>query len=182
MEDVEFKLIEKLVAQACEILQRGERWFINKNLCASFLLAEHANPDWSKGILQMFLWSKYQDLLYFLQKYITCEDCFGPAFLFHVRILAHFYDQPLNLPYYLQISLIKMSATVKDRATTLEENLYHHVLVNIIMTKVLKGKGRTWIEFLIENYFVDIEEDLDSFDYRRTIPAAEHERVPHMCQ
>jgi len=41
----------------------------------------------------------------------------------------------------------------------LEENLYHHGLVKIILVEVLKDKKKMWEEILAKNYF---SEDVDS--------------------
>ena len=81
--------------------------------------------------------SKYRHLLVFLQKYIMCEGRFSLAFLFHIQLLGQFQDQPLNFPYYLNISLAKMFTAAKERVVHIEENLYHHGLVKIILMEVL---------------------------------------------
>lgn len=46
--------------------------------------------------------------------------------------------------------LMKMSTTAKEgvAGANLEENLYHHELVKMILAKVLKDKKWTWEELL----------------------------------
>ena len=58
---------------------------------------------------------------------------------------------------------MKMSMVAKERGVNLEENLYHHGLVKIILVEVLKDKKQTWEEFLAKNYFAE-NEDFDSLD------------------
>lgn len=49
--------------------------------------------------------------------------------------------------------LMNMSTAAKERGANLEENLYHHGLVKIMLVEVLKDNNWTWEEFLAENYF-----------------------------
>lgn len=124
--------------------------------------------------------SKYLNLLFFLQKYIACEGHFKVAFLFHIQLLAHFHDKPLNFPYYLRMSLMKMSTAAKERGANLEESLYHHGLVKMILVEVLKEKKWTWEEFLAENYFAE-NEDSDSSDSMEEAPTNKLRKKPRTC-
>ncbi len=58
---------------------------------------------------------------------------------------------------------MKMSTVAKERETNLEESLYHHQLVKIIVMEILKDKKKTWDDFLAENYFAK-DEDYDSLE------------------
>jgi len=57
----------------------------------------------------------------------------------------------------------------KERWANLEENLYHHGLVKIILVEVLKDKKKMWEEFLAENYFAK-NEDSDSLESTEETP------------
>lgn len=81
-----------------------------------------------------------------------------------------FRDKPLNFLYYLNNSLVKISMVTKERVTHLDENLYHHGLVKIILMEVLQ-KNKSWEDFLAENYFMECP--VDSIDVCR-ICEAEH--------
>lgn len=63
---------------------------------------------------------------------------------------------------------MKMSMTTKERGVNLEENLYHHGLVKMILLEVLKEKKWTWEEFLAENYFAE-NEDSDSYSMEEAL-------------
>ena len=67
------------------------------------------------------------------------------------------------------MSLAKTSTTVKERVAHIEENLYHHGLVKIILMEVLQKNKKTWEDFLAENHFM---EDGDSVS-----PALEEEKL-----
>lgn len=51
-----------------------------------------------------------------------------------------------------------MSTYAKERETHIEENVYHHSLIKIIVIEVLRKQNKRWEKFLLENYFVDDEE------------------------
>lgn len=61
--NIKFRLIEDLVAWACGVPQEGENWFknqwFNKDKYTPFLRKEHVDQEWSEGILQDYLKSKY---------------------------------------------------------------------------------------------------------------------------
>ena len=135
----------------------------------------------NKGIPQDYLRSKYRRLLFLLQKYITYEGNFGLDFLFHICLLDHFRYKPLNLPYYLRMSLLKIVISTKERVAHIEENLYHHSLVKIIMTKVLKRQNKTWEDFLVENYFVDDEKEPDLPETKEAEPVERPRKKPWTC-
>ena len=65
--------------------------------------------------------------------------------------------------------MMKMLMTTEERGANLEENLYHHGLVKIILVEVLKDNKQTWEEFLAKNYFAK-KEDFDSLDSMEEAP------------
>lgn len=155
--DLHFRLTEELVSKACRLLQDGDRWIKNrrfgKEICIPFLKEDPLNLSWGKGISPYLLKCKYQRFIFSLKKYITREGHFELIFLFHMRLLGQFRDDHIKLPYFLTMSLIKMSMAAQDRASNIEEILYHHGLVKIIMLEVLQKHSKTWEAFLQENGF-----------------------------
>ena len=66
--------------------------------------------DWRSGIPTSWLKEDRQQVLKVVQKFITCEGHFSIAHLYEMRPLTHISGgDPLNLPYYLYNSLLKMS-------------------------------------------------------------------------
>ena len=66
--------------------------------------------DWKYGIPASWLKEDWQHVLNLVQRFITCEGRFSIAHLYQMRLLTHITgDDPLNLPFYLYNSLIKMS-------------------------------------------------------------------------
>lgn len=65
---------------------------------------------------------------------------------------------------------MKISTPAKDKSTHIEENLYHHALIRIILTKVLRKKNKTWDDFLSENHFVENEKDYSPSEVKEGKP------------
>ena len=93
-------------------------------------------------------------MLLIIQKKITCEGRFGYMFVYHARLLMHFLeDWEINLPYFLLNSLKKISRTVQKRIQSIDNIMYHHGLINILIEFHLKNIGDLCENFLIINHF-----------------------------
>jgi hypothetical protein len=55
---------------------------------------------------------------------------------------------PLNLPYYLHISLTKMSHKVQAEPDKIKNTLFHFGLIKLIVLEELRRRGKTWEHFL----------------------------------
>ena len=103
-----------------------------------------------KGILVTTLKSKWRNLLLVIQKFITCEGRFGNMFFYHVRLLMHFIDgNEINLPYFLLCSLRKMATNIQRRIQFIDNALYHHGLVKIMIEAHLRIRGDNLEDFLV---------------------------------
>lgn len=71
-----------------------------------------------------------------------------------------------------------MAMSSKEMVSHIEENIYHHSLDKIIVTKVLKKKNKTWECFLVENYFVDEEEEPDLLETKEVEPTRKPRNKP----
>jgi hypothetical protein len=81
----------------------------------------------------------YERMLRVLQQYFTCEGRFDRVYIYHIRIIMHFIGKnPLNLPFYLYISLGKMADMVQSRADKLKSSLFHFSLVKLLVVEEIK--------------------------------------------
>ena len=93
-------------------------------------------------------------MLKLVHKFITCEVHFTIAHLYQMRLLTHISgDDPLNLPYYLYNSLIKMSKRYQQQPLSSPQYVYHHGLIKILVQFQLNKKGKSWDEFLLAGGF-----------------------------
>jgi len=60
-------------------------------------------------------------------------------YMYHARLMMNFLEgQTLNLPYFLLLSLKRMSITVQKHIGNIEPHLYHHGLVKILIEDQLR--------------------------------------------
>jgi len=162
--DLKLTVTETTVAAATGLPQEGERWFKNKSVDEQAWGIMLRNPGmdtnvFTKGILVHALKEEWASLLLVIQKFITCKGCFGSMYMYQARLLMNFLEsQTLNLPYFLLLSLKKMSITVQKHIGNIEPHLYHHGLVKFLIEDQLKNNKDTWEQFLIRNYFQEPSE------------------------
>ena len=124
--DLKFTVIEASIAAATDPPEEGERWFKNKSLDEQAWRIILCNPGmdvtvFTKGIPVHALKEEWASLLLIIQKFITCEGRFGAMYMYHTRLLMNFLEnQTLNLPYFLLLSLKKMSTTVQKNIGDIE--------------------------------------------------------------
>jgi len=111
------------------------------------------NTVYKKGIPSSALKNKWRNLLLVLQKFITCEGRFGQMYFYHVRMMMHFLkDHQMKIPYFLLNSLKKMATNVQNKIPCIENTMYHHDLVKILVEFHLQSIGDDWESFLIRNH------------------------------
>ena len=109
------------------------------------LVSDHRDLDWRKGIPRIWVKQEFRDLIYLIQKYISCEERFAMVFLYHLRLLAHLVkDDRLSLPFYFLKSLTKMASNFKGLGETVDTYLFHQGLINILIMHELQRMGRSW--------------------------------------
>lgn len=113
----------------------------------------------TKGILVHAIKQEWSSLLLLIQKFITCESRFGSMYMYHARLMMNFMEgHTLNLPYFLLLSLKKMSSTVQKHIGNIEPHLYHHGFIKILIEDQLKKTKDTWEKFLTRNHFQEPSE------------------------
>ena len=89
-------------------------------------------------------------MLNLVQRFITCEGRFSIAHLYQMRLLTHITgDDPLNLPFYLYNSLIKMSQRYQCQPLSFPQYVYHRGLIKMLVQFQLNKKTKSWDEFLV---------------------------------
>ena len=147
--DLKFRVTEASIAAATDFPEEGERWFKNKCLDEQAWRVILRNPGmdvtvFTRGIPIHALKEEWAGLLLIIKKFITCEGRFGTMYMYHTRLLMNFLEkQTLNLPYFLLLSLKKMSTTVQKNIGDIEPHLYHHGLVRILVEDQLKRNKDT---------------------------------------
>ena len=86
-------------------------------------------------------------------------------FFYHALLLLHFIDgNEINLPYFLLCSLINMASNVQRESKSLDNVLYHHGLIKIL----IESKEENQQDFLVRNQYVEDHEDETSKRVKRS--------------
>jgi hypothetical protein len=154
--ELEMDITEEFIAQATELPQEGEKWFKNQRITTNewkkFLVNLEKTVNWNKGILVAAIKSKWRNILFILQKHVTCEGRYGLVFYYHLCLLLHFEKgYEINMPFYLLNSLKKMALTIQKSSRNVEQSLYHYGLVKILIIAKLQQLDDTWDDFLVRN-------------------------------
>lgn len=137
--NIKITIMESMIAEATEFPRHGEKWFKNRGIDSEGwkVFLKNLNMDttvYKKGIPSFALKNKWRNLLLVLQKFITCEGRFGQMYFCHVRMMMHFLeDHQMNFPYFLLNSLRKMATNVQKRIQCIENTMYHHGLIKILV-------------------------------------------------
>ena len=104
----------------------------------------------------------WDEVVYIVQKFITCEGRFSIVYLYHIKLLQHLKGEcEINMPYFLLQSLTKMAKAVQRRQKDKMTSLFHCGLIKIIIQHELQRKNLTWSGFLVHNQFEEQEELLE---------------------
>lgn len=162
--DLKFTVTEASIVAATNFPQEGEIWFKNKSVDEQAWRIILRNPGmdvtvFTKGI-HVHALKEWASLLLIIQKLITCEGRFGEMYMYHARLLMNFLEnQSLNLPYFLLLSLKKMSTTVQKNIGDIEPHLYHHGLVRILIEDQMKKNKDTWERLSWKQYTKDTKKE-----------------------
>jgi hypothetical protein len=104
----------------------------------------------------------WDELVYIIQKFVTCEGRFSIVYLYHIKILQHLKGEKiLNMPYYFLKSLSKMSMSIQKQTRNEEKSLYHYGLIKMLIVHQLQEHDITWEQFLLRNRFIE-EKGIDT--------------------
>lgn len=135
---LKFKVTEAFISEATGLPMAGEKWFKRKTVkigdFSKFLRLQYSMVDWKYGIHTSWLKEDWQHVLNLVQRFITHEGHFSIAHLYQMRLLTHITcDDPLNLPFYLYNSLIKMSQRYQCQPLSFPQYVYHRGLIKILV-------------------------------------------------
>jgi hypothetical protein len=100
-----------------------------------------------RGIYGDALSPSWNEVVFFLQKFITCEGRINVAYRYHIKLLMHLTGgKPLNMPSYLHKSLTKMAESMRKKRS-LETALYHKGFIMMIINAELERLGVPWSTF-----------------------------------
>jgi hypothetical protein len=117
-----------------------------------FLKPKFRNTKFGATIPREILLESHSDLLRVIQRFFTCEERLNRVYQYHIRILMHFTGKkPLNLPYYLFISLGKMDDKVQLRKEQGDASLFHFSLIKLLVLEELRKRNQDWESFLISS-------------------------------
>jgi hypothetical protein len=91
-----------------------------------FLKPEIKNTKFEATMPRYFLLESHSALLRVIQRFFTCKGRFTRVYQYHIRILMNFTNKkPLNLQYYLFISMGRMDDRVQLRNEQENASLFH---------------------------------------------------------
>jgi hypothetical protein len=133
-----------------------------------FLKLEFRDTDFGATIPKELLLENHSNLLRIIKIFFTCEGRFTRVYQYHIKILMHLTGRkPLNLPYYLFISLGKMDDKVTEMKDQVEPNLFHFSLIKLLVLKELRKKNQYWDIFayslkITDDYFSSPQSMIDT--------------------
>jgi len=113
-----FRISEDTIAQAIGISPEGEKYFKTKQFkeksWTQFMSRSRVSSvNWKKGVPRSWLVHPWDEMVYILQKFITCEGRYSIVYLYHIKLLLHLKKQcVISVPYFLLQSLTKMAKTI----------------------------------------------------------------------
>ena len=122
-----------------------------------FLKPEHRNLEWRKGIPRSWFINNWNEVQRSLQLYITYEWNYTTIYLHQMMFLCHIAGyKTMNLPYFLLMSLTKMSAKIRANPGLPAHFVYHRGLIKILVQYKLTQENQTQDDFLFwEGFKVD---------------------------
>jgi hypothetical protein len=156
---MEFDINEDVISEAIGLPNIGEKYFKIKHFqeksWVPFVMRSRVSSiSWKNGTQRSWLVHPWDELVYIIQNFVTCETRYSIIYLYHIKLLQHLRgDCMINLPHFLLKSLIKMSKKAQKQVEDVEKGIYHCGIIKIILTHELMKKGMTWQQFLIEKGF-----------------------------
>jgi hypothetical protein len=166
------------IAATIKLPRMGDRWFKNHQLLHSsynrVFKPEFQNISREKGYSKEWIKEELINPLIVITRLITCECRYSTFKAFHFRLLAHFqFNKPLNFPFYFLKSLEKMSYQVRKNVTNPHNNLFHHILIKLLVLSKLDKQGKTWDAFIYQfaNPHLTIKTNKKTSDIRTISPS-----------
>jgi hypothetical protein len=156
--DIQLEIDENFISSATGLPATGHRWFKNckvEEVPWTLLFLSRKVTSCDRGMPISALKPRWHDTLMVVKQFVTCEGRYGLVFLYHLRLLMNFMGYPLNMPFYFQRSLYKMSKRFKRQKA--DNSLFHHGLIKLIIVYHLSLHGDSWRAFIARNGFEDTD-------------------------
>jgi hypothetical protein len=156
--DIQLEINEEFISSATGLPSSGQRWFKNSKVEEvpwPLLFLSRKVTSCDRGMPISALKPRWHDILMVVKQFVTCEGRYGLVFLYHLRLLMNFMGYPLNMPFYFQRSLYKMSKRFKREKA--DSSLFHHGLIKLIIVYHLSLHGDSWRAFIARNGFDDTD-------------------------
>jgi hypothetical protein len=121
----------------------------------TLLFVSHKVTSCDRGMPISALKPRWHDTLMIVKQFMTSEGRYGLVFLYHLRLLMNFMGYSLNMPFYFQRSLYKMSKRFKKEKAG--SSLFHYGLIKLIVVYHLSLHGDSWRAFVARNGFDDAD-------------------------
>jgi hypothetical protein len=154
--DIQLEIDEKFISSATGLPSSGQRWFKNSKVEEvpwTLLFVSRKVTSCDRGMPISALKTRWHDTLMVVKQFVTCEGRYGLVFLYHLRLLMNFMGYSLNMPFYFQRSLYKMSKRFKKEKA--DSSLFHYGLIKLIIVYHLSLHGDSWRAFIARNGFDD---------------------------
>jgi hypothetical protein len=154
--DIQLEIDEGFISSATGLPATGQHWFKNlkvEEVPWPLLFLSRKVTSCDRGMPISLLKPRWHDLLMLVKQFVTCEGRYGLVFLYHLHLLMHFIGYLVNMPFYFQRSLYKMSKRFKKEKA--DSSLFHHGLIKLIVVYHLSLHGDSWESFVARNGFED---------------------------
>jgi len=157
--NVKTVFIESFIKKVTRLPSVCEIWFKNRGIEGNEWKTFFRNPGmetsfFKKHIPHIALKIKWTNLILVIQKFITCEGTFGSMFFYNMHLMMHFLKgSEISFPCFLLNSLKKITINTQRKVQEIENTMYHHSLIKILIEATLKNIGDYWESFLVRNHF-----------------------------
>jgi hypothetical protein len=98
------------------------------------LRPEQRGAELVKGVPRKWLIEEYDKFLFIIHIFFTYEGRYSWVFQYHFKLLIHFTgNKEIELPYFLFMSLQKMISFAQRKPDNLQNSIFHHALINLIV-------------------------------------------------
>ena len=74
------------------------------------------------------------EMVYIIQKFVTCEGRYSIVYLYHIKLLLHLKGKCIiSLQYFLLQSLTQMSKTIQKQKGNEDKSLYNFELIKVLI-------------------------------------------------
>lgn len=151
--DLVIPAAETNISLATRIPTEGKKWFKGTSLdlgeCRKFFKNVYQGVQLSTGVPRACINKDDDEFLKVIQRYFTCEGRLNMVYAYHVRLLMHFEGvKVLNIPYFLHMSLGKMSDKIQSNPKSFSSHLFQCGLIRLLIVKELAKRRRTRGSFL----------------------------------